>query len=510
MALMAVSAGAVDDPWIITTDVVITEPVDVENVIVAGTGSLTVVDLPEPGLRVTGNLLAVGQASITVENSVIQFMGTYHGQFALAVAEEARARVVGCDYRVPNAVQHALVVAGDAELEVSDTDFGDVQLISIGDAHLEAVRLNGNFEVIVQNDSEMTLTDIPRDNGAGRVWVWVEFGEGTIAEYSPPMPGFVDSWTFPPVGSEGIAQRVTMDRCETLLWPMLVREGSRLTLRDIHEDNWVVVGLHLPGDVRFVDLVNNRTYEHAELVFDREIKIMNASVDTWNLYPQLDARVTVRDSVVGEILSMDSSRVLVENTTVDGTGGFFGARHDSLIRIYDSTVTCTVEATQNGTIEFHSSSIQPYPQDPTGAFTRFGAYDRGRLLVDQTPVATTPALGGDGVIAVTMLANLPPHPPADAYPLRGSIGLYSLDGGPELVSWRLESIPRSSGQAEPISGGTAGVEDGQIGVWPGAERGVDHLLRTVLVDSWGRRLVGRAWVLGDGPRIRRPSKRLEQ
>ena len=40
------------EPWIITGDVVITEPTDVEDVIVAGAGSLTVRDLPEPGLRV--------------------------------------------------------------------------------------------------------------------------------------------------------------------------------------------------------------------------------------------------------------------------------------------------------------------------------------------------------------------------------------------------------------------------------------------------------------------------
>ena len=46
---LSVSAA---EPWIITGDVVITEPTDVEDVIVAGAGSLTVRDLPEPGLRV--------------------------------------------------------------------------------------------------------------------------------------------------------------------------------------------------------------------------------------------------------------------------------------------------------------------------------------------------------------------------------------------------------------------------------------------------------------------------
>ncbi len=161
---MCLSAFA-DDPWIITGDVVITEPMDVEDVIVAGSGSLTVRDVPEPGLRVTGNLFVVGNASIRLENSVIQFMSTYHGQYALSGIEESTIEVIGCDYRIPNQVQHALIIYGDGELVVEDTDFGDVQLISAGDARLRASRLTGNFEVLVQDDSTMELSDIPRMPG---------------------------------------------------------------------------------------------------------------------------------------------------------------------------------------------------------------------------------------------------------------------------------------------------------------------------------------------------------
>jgi len=205
------------------------------------------------------------------------------------------------------------------------------------------------------------------------------------------MPGFVDHWTFPPPGAEGIVQNIVVERCETLLWPMLVRENSRLTLRDIPEGNWVVVGFHLPNSVVFDDLRNGRTYDSTLWVFDRELALIDASIDTWNLYPAGDARVTVRDSVVGEILSFGDSRTVVERTTIDGSGGFLGTRDSSHIYLTDSVTTCTVEASNDSTIEFHESIVDPYPQDPTGDFTRFGAYDRGRLLADQTPVNTTPA-----------------------------------------------------------------------------------------------------------------------
>ena len=36
---------------------------------------------------------------------------------------------------------------------------------------------------------------------------------------------------------------------------------------------------------------------------DRVLRLVNASIDTWNLYPQGDAVVEVTDSLLGEILS---------------------------------------------------------------------------------------------------------------------------------------------------------------------------------------------------------------
>ena len=63
---------------------------------------------------------------------------------------------------------------------VEDTDFGDVQLISAGEASLSARRLTGNFEILVQDDSVMEIVDIPRIPGEGRIWVWVEFPGGSV------------------------------------------------------------------------------------------------------------------------------------------------------------------------------------------------------------------------------------------------------------------------------------------------------------------------------------------
>ena len=167
------------EPWIIDGPVVIHDPLAVGDVIIVGGGSLHVAGVPEPGFQVSGNLWAIGNGELVLEDSVVQFLSTYHGQYSLAAVEQARARIAGCDYRVPNGVQHGLIAAGSAELTVEDTDFGDVQIIAADSSRATVQRLTGNFEVIVQHAAVMSLADIPRIPDQGSIWVWVEFGPGS-------------------------------------------------------------------------------------------------------------------------------------------------------------------------------------------------------------------------------------------------------------------------------------------------------------------------------------------
>jgi hypothetical protein len=513
----AVPAVATDDPWFISTEVIITEPMDVGNVIVVGDGRLVVDGVKEPGLRITGNLWATGNSSVLLKDSVIQFMSTYHGQYSLAATDNSSVEVAGCDYGVPNQVQHALVAAGSSTIEVHDTDFGDIQLLAGDSATLRAERLNGHFETLILGAGRLELADIPRDPGAGDLWVWPEFPEGSEAVYSPPMPGIVESWDFPPPGSSGIPQTCHLERCMVKLWPMLVWNGCRLTLRDIPEDNWVVVGLHMPTSAVVRGLVNQTPGQSRELpLSDRTVILDNASIDTWNLYPEshepvkdnngvtigeIPTRVEIHDSVLGEVLTFGNASTILDHTTVDGSGGYFGANGSAHVNAYDSTFTCTIQASGGSTIELHSCSVEPYPGDVTGAYTRFGAYDDARLFADQTPVLKpTPALGGNGLIAVTWIQDAPSSPPPGAaVTLHGIAALFSLAGGLTVGHWRLEAVPRWSHATYVLGQGDAGNEDAkELGTWGGADPLRNYSLRLTLTDGLGRQLVGAQEVPGTG------------
>ncbi len=494
--------AAAAEPWIIDSAVTITQPTELGDVVVVGHGSLTVNGVPEPGLRMRGNLWAVGEGTVTLEDSVVAFESTYHGQYALAAGEHARVVIRRCDYRVPSGVQHGLVSAGHASILVEDTDFGFVQLVPVEQSSFTARRCNGRFEVVVQHEAQVDLEDIPRDSGGGELWVWPEFPAGSRAVYTPPLPGFVPEWDFPPAGASGIVQSIHVERCEALLWPMLVREGVELTLRDIPPENHVVVGFFLPGSTVITGLVNGVDAAELTLPFrDRTVRLENASVDTWNLYPQGRARVVVERSVIGEMLTSGDAVAVLRDTVVDGSGGYLGAGERSTMVLERCTTTCDVQSTGEATLELHGSRVSPYPFDSTGAYTRFGAYDSARLLADQTPVTTTPALGGDGLIALAYLSDLPAHPPGpgETAVVHGYAAQYSLTAAPADGSWRLEARPRWGHGALLLGEGSGNVEDGELGRWSGADPASDYLLRLVLSDPAGRELVGRSEVRGAPP-----------
>jgi len=509
--LFTVLPGSSQELWIITGHERLLAPVELGHVILVGDASLTIENVPEPGVRFRGNLWALGDSRITMTNSVIVFQSEYHGQYQLAAVERSHVSITGCSYRIPNEVQHGLVVANQAEIIVSDTDFGAVQLLSANQSSFSAKRLNGRFEVIVQDESSMTLEDIPRDGNSGEVWVWVEFPAESVASYTPPLPGFTQSWVFPPDNATGIEQRISLERCQTLLWPMLVRRDAHLTLKDIPEENWTVVGLYYPRSGRVSHLRNQMTRDYEQLdLSDRTIILDHASIDTWNLYGQGTAWLRVDDCLLGEILAMESSRLIMNRTTIDGTGGYFGASSESSVLASGCRFTCDVQVAQGATVEMNQCSLEPYESDPTGDYTFLRVFDQARVLLNQSPVSTTVIPGGDGLIGVTWLNDVPDHPPlpGESIVLTGTVSWISFNDLAAQGSWRCFVTPlparytkTGSSTAEygiqELGRGTGNLNQGILGTWNDSVQGLDYLLQIQLIDGFGR-IQNASWLISPG------------
>ena len=486
IALSGANISWAANPWVIDGPEIITTPMDVGDVMVVAGGSLTVQNVPEPGFRISGNLVVADNGVADFNNSVIKVMSTYHGQYALLAAGQGVIRITGSNYQIPNGVQHALIAWENGRVELQNSDFTFAQLIATGQGTLTASQLNGRFECIVQESGQMDLTDIPRVSGSGELWVWPTFMPGSSATYTPPLPGFISGYAFPPPNSSGIDQSFTITRCSVMLWPMLVREGSDLTLKDISAGNWVVVGLHLPSSTTILGLQNNLYYNDTLLgLSDRTLRLQNVSIDTWNLYPDSDAQVLIENSLVGEILAFWNSSVIVRNTTVDGSGGYFGVTDKATLEATNSIFTCDVQISKEGSAILRDSAVLRYPADPDGTHTRFGAHDTTTLHLDRTPALSTPSLGGKGVIAVTWITDPPASPPTTRTPvvLHGYGAIYSLDTVAKRVVRNLKAYPTGSRLGRMLGWGTSNVEDGVLGKWQSAKLSTDYELVLTLRDG---------------------------
>ncbi len=486
-------SAAEKSPWIINTAVTLTQPMEVGDVIIVSGGTLNVSDVPAPGLRLSGNFITLGTGKAVFKDSVIQFMSTYHGQYVLAAFEASTIEISRCQYRVPNSVQHALAALGEAGITVTDTDFQFAQLIVFQGGTFRAERLNGQFEIILQDRGRLILRDIPRDPDKGELWVWPDFPEGSRVTYSPPLPGFIDKWSFPPRGSNGIFQICSLKRCRVKLWPLLVKPGCELTLKDIPPENWVVVGFHLPNSAIISDLRNGLTVRDALIGLpDRIVRLIRVSVDTFNLYAEQNALITVRNSHIGELLASGQSEVIMQNVIVDGSGGFFGSGDNATVDAEDCLFTCDVQATSSSTISFHNSDILPYPIDITGAYTSHGAYGSARLLLDSCITKTSVAAGERGLIATCRIDNAPSKPPGsgEAVDLRGTVVQFSPDAIVASGMWRFEVKDVESGGPVLLGQGLGNLQSGFLGTWRDADPSKQYELRLVLIDGLGRSLTG--------------------
>jgi hypothetical protein len=501
----AAATAWAQNPWVISQPVTVDQPVVVGDVVVVTGGSLTVAGVGEPGFRIAGNLVVVGEGRASFSDSVVELESSYHGEYSLSATDQGSLELARCKVRVTNGVQYAVVAAGNAGVVVRDSDFSSAQLVAAGHGTLDASSLNGQFEVILQDQARVALHDIPRDLGQGDVWIWPTFGAGSRASYSPPLPGFISSWSFPPPGAVGLGESCTIDGCQVRLWPMLVAPGSALELHDIAAENWVVVGLLLPHDASLTGLVDGQEVVAGRLDLpDRSLELEHATIDAWNVYPEADARVVVRDSAIGELIAMDDARVWLERTVVDGSGGYFGAKGASQVTVEGSAMTCDVQVSGEATVVAQRSELRPYPVDAMGTLTHFGAFDHGRLLLVQTPTSSTAELGGSGLLVFAGLSPLPAFPPAAAVALGGTVASYSLDATLLPQRWRLEAWRRGDQTGTIVAAGEGNLISAPVGVWGGADPHASYDLRCVIGDASGRSVTA-VWPV---ERVRVPRQRL--
>jgi len=184
------------------------------------------------------------------------------------------------------------------------------------------------------------------------VILWHTFGANLKGAIRFPGPDVGDKWT------SGNGLNVTVERSRGIKWTLLSLPDAAGSVEDC---NPMAAGLLFghKTELTFDDLQNGRAMTEWRVPApDRALVFRNATVAAWNIYASDEAVVRLRKSTIGEAMTFGKGRIELEDSTVDGQGGYVGAHDDSLIRLVRCRITCLVVAKHRARIELVECDVR--------------------------------------------------------------------------------------------------------------------------------------------------------
>ena len=302
---------------------------------------------------ILGNLYTLENGQVICDSSVIRFPQQYFYQRSLIFTGNSAAvfRNSTLDF---GGMVHTMALTDSAHLEMTDvhkTDFSTIAMYGNSSINIRNVEVAGEF--IIDNNVDLAIAQ------AGTVLLWHVFRENSVAELSFPSGDFVEHYLFsnslPDIS--GIDYTIHIDSCSNVMWGLMPSGGSDITVTG---SEIRAIGLWFTGnDTTNVNgLVNNSYYsDFSPALTDRNLHLINSSVETWSLYTYNRSTVNLSGSILGEIGAMNGSTVQAQNYFLDGSGGYLWTTDTTLMVAAFSSLTSSLRSSGNSFLFFAYSTM---------------------------------------------------------------------------------------------------------------------------------------------------------
>ena len=194
---------------------------------------------------------------------------------------------------------------------------------------------------------------------AATILLWHHFADTAVINFSFPDGKLVSSYVFnnKTPGVKGVGYDIKVANSKDVMWGMMPSTGSDITISD---SKLRAIGLWFMGSdsINVSGLVDNSTYkDFTAPITDRNLHLINSSVQTWSLYPMEDTKLNISGCILGEIGSEGNSKVTGTSFYVDGSGGYFWSGDKSFIVAGWSTATTYVRSQNNSIFLFGYSAL---------------------------------------------------------------------------------------------------------------------------------------------------------
>ena len=327
--------------------------------------------IPNDTLRITGNYNHTGPIYVFNDGVLIVHNSTFYNDGDLYVWGHGKVFADSSAFTFPQQYfyQRSIVVVQHGSINFSRSSFynsgmshnlvmGDTATVVMNAVHnydWTTVGLFGNPTVNVQGcnlGGEYILSGTSHANfiRVDTLLLWHQFPNTAVVNYAFPNGDTVHNYNFNNTisGISGIDYAVHADSCYNVWWGMMPVNGSDITITNSKIRTigaWFQYGdsTHVSG------VFDNSTYTNFVMpVTDRNLHLMNSTVQTWSLYAFDSSKVTIFNSTLGEVGTQNKSKINASNILLDGSGGYFWATDTAAIIASNSTIYSTTRSEKYG------------------------------------------------------------------------------------------------------------------------------------------------------------------
>lgn len=303
---------------------------------------------------ILGNISVWGSsAEITADSSILYIPQQYFYQRSIVAAGAGKVKFnhVTLDF---SGLSHNMVAADSSTFDFTDVTkvgFTTNGVYGKSKYFIDGTNLAGEF--VIGDQCQLDF------HHANTVLLWHEVPQNGLFHFKFPPAGKVTSYNFNPLlpGIGNIDYQIKLDSCTDVMWALMPADGSDV---DITDSEIRAIGLWFlaPDSVGVSGLVNNSNYvDFTASLSDRNLRLRNSSVQTWNLYAMHKSKISVKGCIVGEIGSMGTSQVQTSTVFVDGSGGYMWANDTSFFMAFSTPITTNVRSERNGVMIYAYSPL---------------------------------------------------------------------------------------------------------------------------------------------------------
>ncbi|HTX87700.1 MAG TPA: hypothetical protein VMC08_01835 [Bacteroidales bacterium] len=303
---------------------------------------------------VVGDLWVVGDhALVTADSSYLYFPQQYFYQRSMIVAGHG-----GVIYRNTtmdhSGLSHNFAVFDSASVHLSNvTDVGFTTWGTAKKARVEIDHINTAGEFVITDSVSLHFDHV------NTLLLWHQVPSGSSLDLSFPDGDTLSLYTLDPdtPGVSGLGYTIRVDSSTNVMWALMPVDGSDI---EVTGSKIRSIGLWFTGSdsLTVSGLVDNSSYDDFTAPLnDRNLHLVNSSVQTWSLYPMNASRLAVTGCILGEIGTEGKAQLTAQDIFVDGSGGYWWAVDTTFLFAVRSTAVNDLRTDRSGIFIFAYSTM---------------------------------------------------------------------------------------------------------------------------------------------------------